>query len=256
MANTYSKNLGLPKPGAADRYWDVVLNSQIDALDALDVIGGLSVTTTEYPSATLNVNVAGGSFRSGNGTVISFAGTGFTPLALSASATSSIYLNDSGALVAGTTGFPAFGNIVPLATAVTGASAVASIVMTRSPWFARGGHVHWGVGAATIAAGPGAGTNPTLAIAGSDQAGAIALTTGTAPAVSAVAATVSFGQAFSAPPRAVLLHPANANASALTGPGRVWVDAAGLSTTQFTLNVGGAALAASTPYKWFYAVIG
>jgi hypothetical protein len=255
MATTYSSNLGLPMPGAADRHWDVVLNQQLTALDALDVLSSFAVTTTEHPSATLNVSVAPGTFRSGSGTVISYAGTGVTPLTLAANATNSIYLNDTGALNVSTAGFLTFGNILPIAVVVTGATSVTSITMMRSPWFARGGHAHWGVGIPTITAGPAAGTS-TTSVVGSDQAGVITVTTGAAPIGSAVLATLTFGQTFSSTPRAVHLSPANATAAGLSGGSQVWPDSGGLSTTQFTLNVGGTALAASQTYKWFYAVIG
>ncbi len=255
MATTYSTNLGLPMPAVADRHWDVVLNQQITTLDALDVLSGFAVTTTEYPSATLNVSIAPGSFRSGSGTVISYPGTGITPLTLTANATNSLYLSDAGVLNASTTGFPAFGNIMPIAIVVTGATTVTSITRTRSPWFARGGHAHWGVGTPTITAGPAAGAS-TASVAGSDQAGVISVTTGTAPTALAVLATLTFGQTFSSTPRAVQLSPANAPTAALPAGSQVWVDSGGLSTTQFTLNVGATALAASQTYKWYYAVIG
>jgi hypothetical protein len=257
MATTYSSNLGLPMPGTTDRHWDLVLNQQIATLDALDVLSGFAVTTTEHPSATLNVAVAAGSFRSGSGTVISYGGTGTgaNALALTASATNSVYLSDTGVLKASTTGFPTFGNIVPIAIVLTGATTVTSITMMRSPWFARGGHAHWGVGTPTITAGPAAGAS-TTSVSGSDQAGMITVTTGTGPTALAVLATLTFGQTFSSTPRAVHLSPANAPAAALSGSSQVWPDAGGLSTTQFTLNVGGTALAASQTYKWFYAVIG
>lgn len=255
MATTYSNNLGLPMPGTADRYWDLVLNQQITTLDALDVLSGFAVTTTEYPSATLKVSVAPGSFRSGSGTVIAYAGTGMTPLTLTASVTNSIYLSDAGVLKVSTTGFPTFGNIVPIAVVVTGATTVTSITLVRSPWFARGGHVHWGVGTPTITAGPAAGAS-TTSVVGSDQAGVITVTTGTAPTASAVLATLTFGQTFSSAPRAVHLSPASATAAGLSGGSQIWADSGGLSTTQFTLNVGGTALAASQTYRWYYAVIG
>src|ERR1035437_704222 len=253
MATTYTTRTALPKPADGDIGWGATWRAQMDALDALQPIGALATKLTEVPSASLNVAVAAGTFRSASGTVASYAGTG--SVTLTASATNSIYLTDTGTLTVSTSGVSG-GNIVPVAVVVTGVTTITSIADARTPWFSRGGHSLAGVGTPTIAAGPGAGTTPSVAVAGSDQAGLITITTGTTPTASAVVATLTFGQAFAATPRAVNLIPASSTAAGLSGSAQVWPDAAGLSTTAFTLNVGGTALTAATTYKWFYTVIG
>lgn len=98
----------------------------------------------------------------------------------------------------------------------------------------------------------GAGTLPTISISGLDQAGTITLTTGTKPAGSAIVFTVTFSNAFPATPRTVILTPAEA---ANTPGSGVSEDAASRAAGSFTVK-SGAALAASTTYKWNYQVIG
>jgi hypothetical protein len=114
---------------------------------------------------------------------------------------------------------------------------------------------------ATIAAGAGAGTTPTVSVAGTDVNGVVTVTTGTTPGASAVVATVSFSVALtqagtSTVPKTVILTPANAAASALSGAGKVWADSAALAAASFTLNSGTAALTAATTYKWYYLAVG
>src|SRR4051794_18889878 len=105
MSITYTANARLQKPAVADRNWDVPVNANVDALDALNPVGTLVVTTTETPSTTLNVRVTPGSFKKADGTIVAYAGT--TSIALTASATNYLYLTDAGALTVNTTGFPA-----------------------------------------------------------------------------------------------------------------------------------------------------
>jgi hypothetical protein len=119
-------------------------------------------------------------------------------------------------------------------------------------WFS--GHTRLGSGTPTIAAGTGAGTGPTVAVTGNDNAGVITVTTGTAPAASATVATITFGQAFGAVPRAVILTDAGPSAAALSGPGKVYADQATLGLTSWQVKVGATALAASTQFKWWYHV--
>jgi hypothetical protein len=77
-----------------------------------------------------------------------------------------------------------------------------------------------------------------------------------APSASATVATITFGQAFSATPRAVLLTPGGANTATLSGNAQVYADSASTSTTVFVVKVGSTNLTASTTFKWHYAVIG
>lgn len=54
------------------------------------------------------------------------------------------------------------------------------------------GHLYSLINAPTIAAGPGLGTSPTVAVAGTDQAMTISFTVGTLPTINGVIATVTF----------------------------------------------------------------
>jgi hypothetical protein len=254
MATTYSPNLGLGTPALHDKPFKPVLDANRATLDAQAALGALAVRTAEIPSTTLNVAVSAGTYRKADGTLAAYAGTaGF---AVTTAATSYLYLTDGGTLTASTTAFPATGNVVRLAVVVAGATTITSVTDARIPWLALGGHVHWGVGTPTIAAGSGAGASPVVTVAGSDQGGLITVTTSTTPTASATVATVTFGQAFSAAPRTVILTPAGANSAPLSGNAQVYVDSAATSTTAFVLKVGSTALAVATAYKWYYAVIG
>jgi hypothetical protein len=254
MANAYTAGIGLAEPANNDLLWGATLNANLTLLDAQAALGALAVQALEHPSTSLNIKVSAGVFRKSDGTLATYAGT--ASFAVTTAATNYLYLSDSGTLTASTTAFPTTGNVVRLATVVAGATTITSVADARVPWIALGGHVHWGVGTPTIAAGTGAGTTPTVTVAGSDQGGLITVTAGTTPAASATVATVTFGQAFSAVPRAVILTPAGANSAPLSGNAQVYIDSALTTTTAFVLKVGSTALTAATAYKWHYAVIG
>ena len=128
MATTYSTNVKLGKPAVADRNWNVALNANADLLDSLAPLGGLCVSTLEVPSASLNVQVAPGSFRKCDGTVGTFGGS--VSFAVGASQTSVIFLTDDGTLAVSTGGYPLTAG-VPLATVVTGATSVTSVTDNR-----------------------------------------------------------------------------------------------------------------------------
>lgn len=103
-----------------------------------------------------------------------------------------------------------------------------------------------------IAAGAGAGGSPTIAIAGTNEGGIITLTTGTLPTTSAVIATITPTNAF--PTNcSIVLTPANANTSTLSGASMVFVTE---GTTSWTMTSGTVNLVAATAYKWHYQVIG
>ncbi len=102
--------------------------------------------------------------------------------------------------------------------------------------------------APTIAAGTGAGTSPTVSIAGTDNSGQITVTTGTSPTAAATIATVTFASTYLNTPY-VVISPANANAAALYSTTRVYATS---STSAITLTAGSAALTASTQYIWNY----
>lgn len=104
----------------------------------------------------------------------------------------------------------------------------------------------------TIAAGAGAGTTPTVSVAGNDIAGAITITTGTSPTASAIVATITFNRPYASAPR-VILTPRNSNAAVLTGAATVFVNSE--TTTTFVINVGSTNLAASRQYIWNFIAI-
>ncbi len=130
MSNTYTPNVQLAMPASGDRSWNVALNANCSALDALAPVGALAVTTTEAPSATLNVNVAAGAYLNQDGTIGSHAG--ITTRAMTASATNYLYLDltIAGALTVSTSGFPPSAH-VRLAVVVAGATTIASIADAR-----------------------------------------------------------------------------------------------------------------------------
>ena len=103
----------------------------------------------------------------------------------------------------------------------------------------------------TVAAGTGAGAGPTLALNSNsnDVSGYVSVMTGSAPAVSATVATVTFGTAYATLAKCGL-WPANAAASALSGAGKAFVPVG--SNTAFAITAGTTALAASTLYTWGY----
>jgi hypothetical protein len=112
-------------------------------------------------------------------------------------------------------------------------------------------------GAATpsIAAGTGAGTTPTVSVAGTDQSGTINVTTGTTPTAAATVVTITFATAFGAAPKAVLLTPANALTAALAVAAQPYEDSSVRAAASFVVKANGTALAASSAYKWNYLVL-
>jgi hypothetical protein len=102
--------------------------------------------------------------------------------------------------------------------------------------------------APTVAANAGAGSSPTISIAGHDTDCAVTLTTGSTPTgTNATIFTVTFGTAYASAPY-VHITPANANAAAITGGAtEVYVNS---STTTMTLISGTTALSAATQYIW------
>lgn len=107
-------------------------------------------------------------------------------------------------------------------------------------------------GTPTKAAGTGAGTTPTTSIVGTDLSGKITVTTGTGPATSGDILVVTFNAALAAAPNSVILEPGNAAAAALTTASPFITT---LATTGFTVESNAVALAASTTYIWYYAVL-
>jgi len=130
MSTSYTPNVKIPQPGAGDRTWGTPLNAGTSILDGLAPVGGLAVTTTEVPSASLNVAVAAGNYLQQDGTIATFAGSTLTTL--TSSSTSYLYLDltASGALVVSTTGWPTTAH-VRLSVAATTDSTICSIADSR-----------------------------------------------------------------------------------------------------------------------------
>jgi mRNA-degrading endonuclease toxin of MazEF toxin-antitoxin module len=130
MANTYTSNLQLAMPAPGDRTWNVPVNRNSQALDALAPVGALVVVTTEVPSATFNVHVAAGNYLKQDGTIGTYAGAVSTPM--TPSTTNYLYLDltNSGTLAVNTSGFPATPH-VRLATVVAGSSTITTITDVR-----------------------------------------------------------------------------------------------------------------------------
>jgi hypothetical protein len=99
--------------------------------------------------------------------------------------------------------------------------------------------------AATVTAGAAAGTTPTLSISGNKYAGTITVTTGTS-AATGVLATIDL-KVMGANANRVVLFPADADAAAASA--KIFVDS---TTSGFTINVTGSALANSTAHIWNY----
>ena len=98
-----------------------------------------------------------------------------------------------------------------------------------------------------IAAGTGAGSAPTISVAGSDSSFQVTLATGSSPSGSnAVIATVTFASAFPNTPYASVT-PGNANAAALSGTTGTYEVS---SVNTFVLYSGTAALTGATTYVW------
>lgn len=114
-------------------------------------------------------------------------------------------------------------------------------------------HIVGSTSAPTIAAGAGAGTSPTIVIAGTDLAGRITLTTGTLPTVSATVCTVTFHTAFSAAPYVILTLAGGGTGALGATAANVYVNE---TTTTFVVSVGTGGLTAATQYIWNYIVIG
>lgn len=130
MSNTYTNNIQLAQPASGDRTWNVAVNANAAAIDALSPVGALAVTTTEAPSATLNVKVAAGNYVRQDGSVGVYAGV--SSQAVTATATNYLFvdLTAAGAVVVNTTGFPTTAH-VRLAVVAAGSAAIASIADQR-----------------------------------------------------------------------------------------------------------------------------
>lgn len=129
MATVYTSNTKLGKPTLNDTGWDVPINANADALEALSPLAALNVSLAEVPSASLNVRVAAGTYRKADGTIVTYAGT--ASQAITTGTTKYLYLTDAGSLTVGSA-WPTGGtNHVRLAVVVAGASTITSITDAR-----------------------------------------------------------------------------------------------------------------------------
>lgn len=128
MSTTYSPNLGLGTPGAADRLYNLVIDPNWGIIDGLAALGPLSVITYEIPSSSLNVSVAAGTYRISNGSDVTYAGT--TGLAVTASATTKVWLDEAGTVHTGSA-YPTSGPYLPLASVTAGTTSVTDITDDR-----------------------------------------------------------------------------------------------------------------------------
>jgi D-serine deaminase-like pyridoxal phosphate-dependent protein len=184
MSNTYTPNTKMAMPAIGDTGWAVPVNGNCALLDALSSVGGLAVTTTEVPSASLNVAVASGTYIKQDGTIAAFAGA--SPQAIAASSTQVLYLDltNSGALTVAAA-YPSTPH-VRLATVATGSSTISSITDNRQCFNVVGA---WADGV-NITLGTGAGTQ--LGTSPSQKLGFFGKTPSTQPTMGAATAGAAY----------------------------------------------------------------
>jgi hypothetical protein len=129
MADTYTNSVQLAMPAFNQSGWNVEVNANCTLLDVLNPVGDFCCTTTEVPSATLNVKVAGGQFVKADGSVVTYAGT--ASQAITTATTKVLYLDGtaSWALTAAAS-YPTTAH-VRIATVVAGATTITSIADNR-----------------------------------------------------------------------------------------------------------------------------
>jgi len=136
MPTSTTANLKLLKLATGTTGWGALLNAILASLDGLAPLGMCAVSphdvsTSTGLATTLLIDVAPGTFVNSSGALVSYAGTGGSPLTLSASATTYVWLTDSGVLTTGGA-FPSPGTkCVRLAVVVTGGSAITGITDAR-----------------------------------------------------------------------------------------------------------------------------
>jgi hypothetical protein len=127
VAITYTPNAQLQMPATSDRNWDVPINANAEILDGMTAIGGLAVTTTEIPSATLQVAVSPGNFINSSGVIVNYAGT--SPFVVPPSSTVYLWLTGAGVLTSGAS-FPTSVHL-RLAQVVSGTTSLTQVVDER-----------------------------------------------------------------------------------------------------------------------------
>lgn len=137
MSTTYTPNAKLAQPAFGDTSWATPINGNATLLDGLTPIGGLLVTPTEVPSASLCVKVVAGNYCEQGGAIATYSGIISMPM--TASSTNYIYLDltAGGALTVNMIGFPATAH-VRLAVVIAGSSTITLIADQRIPFSACG----------------------------------------------------------------------------------------------------------------------
>jgi hypothetical protein len=184
MADTYTSNVQLAMPAFNQTGWNVEVNSNCTLLDALNPVGDFACTTTEVPSATLNVKVAAGQFVKADGTVVTYAGT--TSQAITTATTKVLYLDGtaSWALTVAAS-YPTTAHI-RIATVVAGATTITSITDNRQV-FAPCGTLFDGT-----VINVGTGTGLQIASSTSQKLGFFGKTPAVQPTIGAVTAGSSY----------------------------------------------------------------
>lgn len=257
MSSTYTTNVKFNKPAANDTGWDTPVRSNCDLADALATVSALAVTTHEQPSSTLLVDVAAGQFVDQSGTVQTYAGV--SGQAITLSTTKVIYLDGAASWALTVAASYPTTIHVRLATVVAGATTITSITDNRQCLSHAGQRIpvvthllSTSASSPTIAAGAAAGSGPTVAASGTDLAGTVSVTTGTAP-TTGILATVTFNVAFASAPRAIHLTPANSVSAGVAAD--VFANVSNITTAHFTVDAA-TALTLSTAYQWYYLIVG
>jgi hypothetical protein len=232
--------------------------------------GSTPVTTWAAAGTVLGINAPSGfagnfvDLRANGGSTSLFAvqSTGQVVMVAGFSAGSSSVVASVSKLELGSTTLFCFGSSASGASTVdtsltrnaAGVLQVGSGTAANSQGTLKLGQILGGSGVPAIAAGTGAGTAPTVSVAGSNTAGQVSVTPGTTPAASASVVTITFANAYSyASGPYPCLTPANAAAAALSSNAQVYVTA---TATTFVINVGSTALSSGTQYIWNYMVQG
>lgn len=128
MSTTYTTNTQLQKPGAGDRSWNVPINANADALDAMTAIGALAGSPNETPSTTLNLKVSACAYVKADNSVGTYAGG---TIALTASIANYVWIDASGTLTKGSA-FPTTPHVRSCIATCDGTK-ITSIVDARFP---------------------------------------------------------------------------------------------------------------------------
>lgn len=212
--------------------------------------GGASLTATNPSAAVTGVSTTFTSYRPGMGISFGADATVYEILSI----TDDTHLTLTAPYTSGATQSPTDSWVdTQLVKVRSGAGAEKFRVLGNET-----GVVHLeGIGGApTIAAGTGAGTTPTVSIAGTDIAGTISVRTGAAPATSSTVVTITFNRQWGGTtiPK-IILQPTNRATAELTGTNLAYVTQASTTTSSWVITSGTVALGTPVTYTWTYHVI-